>query len=394
MKVGIVGAGIFGMAAAIELRGRGHAVTVFDQGRVPYENATSTDVSKGIRRMWYAGDNETYVELVERAAVQWRKWEEDFDGPVYHQTGGISILDSFEPGDPMHESWLYLTGRGATELEVMNAAEARDRFPQFVVHDGETVVHDRWSGYIESGRAVENLARLAREDGVGVREEAQVSEVAESAAVATIAVDGSREEFDRVVVAAGVWVGRLLPAVGDNVMVTHQEMLLIEVEDRALFAPPRMPVWGVDPDGQGWYGFPRLREGYVKISKEPLGEVVDPDFDRDGTEAFREETLEFLRDRIPRMAAGRVVDGRTCLYTSTPDDHFIIDWAPGHQRVLMAGGGSGHGFKFGGSIGPVIADALEDRDNPLGHRFRIGDRFTNARSCPEESRGFARPEQG
>ena len=257
-----------------------------------------------------------------------------------------------------------------------------------------TVVHDRWSGYIESGRAVENLARLAREDGVGVREEAQVSEVAESAAVATIAVDGSREEFDRVVVAAGVWVGRLLPAVGDNVMVTHQEMLLIEVEDRALFAPPRMPVWGVDPDGQGWYGFPRLREGYVKISKEPLGEVVDPDFDRDGTEAFREETLEFLRDRIPRMAAGRVVDGRTCLYTSTPDDHFIIDWAPGHQRVLMAGGGSGHGFKFGGSIGPVIADALEDRDNPLGHRFRIGDRFTNARSRPEESRGFARPEQG
>lgn len=393
MKVGVVGAGIFGMAAAIELRGRGHAVTVFDQGRVPYENATSTDVSKGIRRMWYAGDNETYVELVERAAVQWRKWEEDFDEPVYHQTGGISILDSFEPGSPMHESWLYLTGRGATELEVMNAADARERFPQFVVHDGETVVHDRWSGYIESGRAVENLARLAREDGVAVREEAQVSEVAETGAGASVTLGGSREEFDRVVVAAGVWVGRLLPAVGDNVMVTHQEMLLIEVEEPALFAPPRMPVWGVDPDGQGWYGFPLLREGYVKISREPLGEVVDPDFDRDGTDGFREETLEFLRSRIPKMAAGRVVDGRTCLYTSAPDDHFIIDWAPEHQRVLMAGGGSGHGFKFGGSIGPVIADALEDRANPLGRRFRIGDRFTSARTRSEESRGFARPEQ-
>ena len=74
MNVGIVGAGIFGMAAAIEIRERGHDVKIFDQGRVPYENAASTDVSKGIRRMWYAGDNETYVELVESAAAKWRQW--------------------------------------------------------------------------------------------------------------------------------------------------------------------------------------------------------------------------------------------------------------------------------------------------------------------------------
>ena len=394
MNVGIVGAGIFGTAAAIELRSRGHAVTVFDQGRVPYENAASTDVSKGIRRMWYAGDNEAYVELVERAAVQWRKWEEGFDEPVYHRSGGISILDSFEPGSPMYESWRYLTGRGATELEVMNAADARERFPQFVIHDDETVVHDRWSGYIESGRAVENMARLAREDGVVIREQTRATEVAGSGTAASITAGGVKEEFDRAVVAAGVWVGRLLPAIGDNVTVTHQEMLLIEVEDPALFASPRMPVWSVDPDGQGWYGFPLLREGYVKVSREPPGEVVDPDFDRGGTDAFRGETLEFLRDRIPEMAAGRAVEGRTCLYTSTPDDHFVIDWAPGHQRVLVAGGGSGHGFKFGGAIGPVIADALEDRDNPLGYRFRIGDRFTGAPARPGESRGFARPEQG
>ena len=65
MNVGIIGGGVFGLAAAIELRGRGHGVTVFDQGRVPYENATSTDVAKGIRRTWY-GDGGPYVELVER----------------------------------------------------------------------------------------------------------------------------------------------------------------------------------------------------------------------------------------------------------------------------------------------------------------------------------------
>ncbi|MDP7578858.1 MAG: FAD-dependent oxidoreductase [SAR202 cluster bacterium] len=393
MNVAIVGAGIFGMAAAIEISGRGHTVTVFDQGSVPYENAASTDVSKGIRRMWYAGDNETYVELVESAAAKWRHWERILEESVYHQTGGISIIDSFGPGTPMYESWRYLIARGATEIEVMTAPKARKRFPQFVIDDEETVVHDRWSGYIESGHAVKILARIARDQGVIITEETRVTEVTESSTGATVKVGEVEAKYDRIVVAAGVWVGRLLPTIGENVKVTHQEMLLIEVEDEPLFSPPNMPVWGVDPDGEGWYGFPLLREGCVKVSKEPLGEVVDPDFSRGGTEEFRDETLEFLRGRIPKMADGRVVSGRTCLYTTTPDDHFVIDWAPGYESVLVAGGGSGHGFKFGGSIGSLISDALEDRDNPLGRRFRIGDRFTKTPTCSQESRGFATPRE-
>ena len=92
------------------------------------------------------------------------------------------------------------------------------------------------------------------------------------------------------------------------------------------------------------------------------------------------------------MAEGRVVGGRSCLYTTTPDDHFIIDLVPGYTKILVAGGGSGHGFKFGASIGPVIADALEGKDNFLGLRFRIGSRLNKVNGpTPGRSRGFARP---
>lgn len=108
VKIGVVGGGIFGIAAALELRARGHTVAVFEQGTVPYEKATSTDVSKAIRRSWYAGDNETYVELVERAARQWRSWETRSGTTVYHQTGGLTILPSLNPGSPMYESWRFL----------------------------------------------------------------------------------------------------------------------------------------------------------------------------------------------------------------------------------------------------------------------------------------------
>ena len=391
MKVGIVGAGVFGLAAAIELRTRGHAVTVFDRGAPPYENASSTDVSKAIRRTWYAGDNDTYVELVERAALRWREWERRSGESFYHQTGGLGVVDSLGPGDPMYSSAEYLRGRGA-ELEVLSRAEASVRFPQFNLKNGEVCVYDGWAGYLESGRAVAVMARIARGDGVDLRECTPVEGVDEVGPHAEVGVeDGGRESFDHVIVAAGCWVGSLLPAIGAGVRVTHQEMLFVVPEEPARFARGAFPVWSLDPDGEGWYGFPMLREGYVKVAIDAPGGAVDPDMDRVGTPEFEERALALLRERIPDLAQGRVVGGRSCLYTITPDDHFIVDRAPGYGSVFVAGGGSGHGFKFGASIGPVIADAVEGIPNPLGKRFRIGDRFDGAAPVGEASRGYARP---
>ena len=389
MNVAVVGAGIFGMAAAIELGERGHSVTVYEQGTVPHPKATSTDVSKVIRRTWYAGDNETYVELVERAAAKWREWEALLGSPIYHVTGALKVLPGLEPGTPMYESLSYLKGRGA-EVSLLSLDEVRTRFPQFVVRKGETFVYDPWQGYLESGRAVAGLAELARRSGIEINQDTPVQTIDESDGGVALDLQAGAARFDRVVVAAGVWVARLLPEIGKHVRVTHQEMVLIEVDRPEMFSVGTFPIWSVDPDGEGWYGFPLLREGYVKIAKEPPGEVVDPDIDRKGTPEFAELTLDFLRERIPEMARGRLVDGKICLYAETPDDHFLVDWLPGSSRILVAGGGSGHGFKFGGSIGPVIADALEDRPNALGELFRIGSRFEpEVASEPRQWRGFA-----
>ena len=91
---------------------------------MPYLDASSTDVSKGIRRTWYAGDNETYVDLVEQAAKRWREWEERFNTKFYHQVGGIIVLDNLETGTPMHASVEFLRARGA-DVEVLLRARPR-----------------------------------------------------------------------------------------------------------------------------------------------------------------------------------------------------------------------------------------------------------------------------
>ncbi len=371
MRIGVVGAGIFGLASAIELRGRGHTVTLVDQGKIPYLNASSTDVSKGIRRTWYG---EKYVELVERSASKWREWEEYCGTSIYHQVGQLVITDQFQSGSPMYESVRYLRECGA-KIEVLSARQARTRFPQFVIRDGEECIYDSWGGYLESGRAVSCLARLAQEKDVQLLEDSPVDHVEDLPGAVRVTIRDGSAVFDRVIVSAGVWVGRLLPEVGRHIQVTHQEMVLIEVEGRELFGHGRMPVWSIDPDKGGWYGFPLLREGYLKVSLDALGETVDPDLDREGTPEFVQHTMEFLRERIPEMAKGTLVGSRSCLYGNTPDDHFIIDWVPGSSKILVAGGGSGHGFKFGGAIGEVIADAVEEKANSLGSLFRIGNRF-------------------
>ena len=215
-----------------------------------------------------------------------------------------------------------------------------------------------------------------------------------------MSVDGRREGFDRVVVAAGCWVGSLLPAIGAGVRVTHQEMLFIVPEEPERFAHGAFPVWSLDPDGEGWYGFPMLREGYVKVAKDAPGATVDPDVDRGGTPEFEEQALALLRERIPDLASGRVVGGRSCLYTVTPDDHFIVDRAPGLSNVFVAGRWQRARLQVRRLDRPDHSRCRGGRTQPAGrplpHRGPLRGRRVIGRSVPRiraSCRGFLVPVQ-
>ena len=374
MTVAVVGAGVFGAAAALELALRGHRVTLFDADEVPAPRAASTDVSKAIRRVWYVRDKECYVDLVERSADRWHAWERESGRHVLHRTGHLSILRDAGPGSPMYESVHLLHGRGAVEVQELDARTLRRRFPQFTVADDEVGVYDPWGGYLESAAAIRMIVDLAGDAGVTVRERTPVTAVEERGPTATVRLDGAEQAFDRVVVAAGAWIGLLLPELARPLTVTRQEMLLLPAPDPASFSYPRMPSWGAEPGGEEWYGFPLLREGVVKVARDRLGPAVDAEVDRAGTAAFADDVEAMLRRRIPALAGSTETCGRSCLYTMTPDAHFLIDRVPGTERLVVAGAGSGHAFKFGGVLGPMVAAVVEDRPDPAGAPLRIGGR--------------------
>ena len=375
MTVAVVGAGVFGSAAALELSLRGHRVTLFDADDVPAPRAASTDVSKAIRRVWYAADKAGYVELVERSADRWHAWERATGRHVLHRTGHLSILRDAGPGSLMYQSVHLLHGRGAVEVQELSVAALRRRFPQFRVADDEVGVYDPWGGYLESAAAVRMIVDLAGDTGVTLRERTAVAAVGERAGAATVHAEGVEQAFDRVVVAAGAWIGRLLAELARPLTVTRQEMLLVRAPDTATFSYPRMPSWGAEPGGEEWYGFPLLREGYVKVARDRLGPAADADVDRAGTSEFAADVEAMLLRRIPALAGSPGVHGRSCLYTMTPDAHFLIDRVPGTERLVVAGAGSGHAFKFGGVFGPLVAGVVEDRPDPAGAPLRIGDRL-------------------
>ena len=375
MDVCIAGAGIFGMAAALELRERGHEVTLIERGEIPNPEASSTDVSKVIRRTNYP--NEIYVELVTRAAAQWREWHERTSRSIYFQTGKLIAVHGFGPEHEALAGWETLSrlGKDVTEL---TAKEVNRRFPQFTVSDEDRLFHDPWAGYLRSGQALADLAGLARDSGVAILENTQVTAVEETASGARIRWDTGSHDCDRAVVAAGPWVGKLLPAMATRVRITRQQMAFFLPKDPAPFERGRFPVWSILSPGNLWYGFPYLHEGFVKVAEDSKVDDTTVDVSREPTPAFLAWARDFVAARIPALDGAAPAGGRSCLYTNMADmedEQFVIDWAPGCERVLIAGCGCGHGFKFGGSIGPVIADALEDKENRLGDLFRIGTRF-------------------
>jgi sarcosine oxidase len=375
VKIAVIGAGVFGAAAAVELIECGHQVTLFDMDLVPAPRASSTDECKAIRRVYYAQDKAGYVDLVESSARQWHVWEQVTGRHVLHRAGHLSILSSFAHDSLMADSVRLLHDRGATEVEMLSARMLRQRFPQFSVADDEIGVYDPWGGYLESTSAVRLLIDIARDAGVELRERTRVTGLDENPAEVVIYTGDLSRSFDQAVVAAGAWIGRLLPAIARRLFTTRQELLLLPTPNVEAFTYPRMPVWSADPDGDQWYGFPLLREGRVKVARDRLGPEVDADIDRTGTSAFAEDVVTMLKQRIPGLAEFKESYGRSCLYTMAPDAHFIIDRVPGFERLIVAGAGSGHGFKFGGVIGQLIASVVEDRVNTNNEMFQIGDRF-------------------
>ncbi len=370
-RIIVVGAGINGVTAAIELKKRGHDVVLVDPGPLPHPLAASTDISKAVRAAY--GPDDEYTELAERSIKIWREWNQEFGTQLYHEVGVMFVRQrELKPGDFEYESFKTLEHRGH-KVERINSARSWKRFPAWnpeLYLDG---VLELEAGYAESGRVVATLIRRAKSLGIELLEGARFFKLDEgNNRVRGIVLDtGKRIASDLVVMTVGAWTPYLLPFTKEFFGASGQPVFHLQPRQPELFAPECFPVFGADITTTGYYGFPINRDGVMKIANHGPGREMSPESSKRAVTSEDEKNLrEFLSSTFPALADAPIVYSRVCMYCDTHDGHFWIAPDPERQGLVIAAGDCGHGFKFAPMLGEIIADAVEGKPNPILQKFR------------------------
>ena len=179
----------------------------------------------------------------------------------------------------------------------------------------------------------------------------------------SVSIRTNREVYSaaRLVVTAGAWAAKLVPNVATYAIPERQVLGWFQPERPELFTPERFPVFGIWTEEGRYYGFPNYSVPGFKIGKSHhLFQKVDPDtMDRE-VRPEDEEVLRRFTSRYFPLAAGELLDRKTCIYTNTPDEQFMIGVLPDQPQVSVAAGFSGHGFKFASVIGEIMADLAQN----------------------------------
>jgi glycine/D-amino acid oxidase-like deaminating enzyme len=363
VRVLVIGGGIFGITAALELHARACEVTLVDPGPLPHPLAESTDISKIVRCDY--GADEDYTKLGERALDGWRRWNATWRTARFHETGVMFLTRTpLEPGSFEHASYTLLAQRGH-HVERLDAAAITARFPAYrpgLYVDG---YFHREAGWAESAAVVAQLVRDAIDAGVTVRGDCAIDRLVDGGALA----GDELLSADATVVCAGAWAPILLPELAGSLRATGQPVFHLVPPDPTLFDPVRFPVFGADIARTGYYGFPINRDGIVKIANHGTGIDLAPAAPRNVTPSQEAALRDMLRESLPTLADAPIALRRLCVYCDTRDADFWIARHPERPDLTVATGGSGHGFKFAPVLGELIADAVLGRTNRLSHRF-------------------------
>lgn len=371
----ILGAGIFGITTALELRKRNYSVAVLNPGKIPHPLAESTDISK-IIRMEYGTDLE-YMEMMEECLPVWREWNDLFKERLYHETGFLLLSKKKFKDHPTGfeaASFSNLIKKGY-KPQRLTQQDIKKLYPAINAEKYTDGFYHRIGGYAESGRIVERLTDYARQSGCEIFEEQKAEEIliSDQKAIGVKTKEGKTFNSGHIIVCAGNLSPFLVPELKPYIKITGHPVFHIEPSKPELFSAEKFPVLAADISNTGWYGFPlHPKANVVKMANHGKGvELNDPENDeRIVYESDIDHLRKFLNESIPSLANDKIVYTRRCCYTDTLDGHFWIDNHPEIKNLTIGTGGSGHAFKMGPVIGGMIATVAEGKDHKWSGRYR------------------------
>ncbi|MDB5328883.1 MAG: N-methyl-L-tryptophan oxidase [Phycisphaerales bacterium] len=370
----VIGVGAMGASTCYELARRGVRVLGLEQFDIPHALGSSTGFSRMIRMAYY--EHPDYVPLLKRAYELWDELEKASGQKLLHLTVGLYMGP---PGGEVVSGSLASARRHGLPHETLDRAQLAERFRQFQLPDGWAALYEPRAGFLLPEKVIAAYADLALRAGAEIHGREPVLQWHADDKGVTVRTPRGEYAAAHLVFTGGAWSGSLLHDLGIPLQVTRQVMGWVWPNQPQQFALGHFPVWAINnPAGGLDYGFPMHPENPgLKIAHHAPGRPTDPDkVAREPLPGDEETFRPALRRYLP-AGDGPLLSLRTCLYTNSPDHHFIIDHHPRHEHVTIACGFSGHGFKFASVMGEVLADLATKGKTELPVKFLGLRRFSD-----------------
>ncbi|WP_308417924.1 N-methyl-L-tryptophan oxidase [Halalkalibacter okhensis] len=310
------------------------------------------------------GEGEEYVPFILRAKELWSDLEKRSRKQLFLRTGVINVGE--ETSDFI-QNIIKSSKTYSLPVEIMNAKEVKDRWPGFSLPSNYVGCFEPTSGVLKCEESIQTYQELAEYYGATILTNSRVKSVSISNGKVKIKTDDNSYHSEALVVAAGAWSGELASMLGLELPLTPVRKSFAWFQaDEKLHHQNTFPAFAFETSQGIYYGFPSIDGAGVKVGRHDGGDSINPDvrllaFGEKETD--KGDLVQFLNEYIPNVL--QLNYGKTCMYTRTPDEKFIIDLHPNYSNVAIAAGFSGHGFKFSSAVGQALSNLIISGKNDV-----------------------------
>lgn len=355
----IVGAGSMGMAAGYYLAEQGVDVLLIDAFDPPHDQGSHFGETRIIRHAY--GEGREYVPLALRSQHLWEELEKKSPLKIFNRVGAIGFGE--KNNSPFIDEAMQSGEEYALDVTYLSGADLQKQFPGLHMPEEYHGFHEPHSGLLYSENCIQAYRELAIECGAHTSFNNRVHDVNVDDTTVEVKTEKGCFTGKKLIISAGAWTNELTAKLKLDLPLipSRQPIAWFEAEE-SLFNMHRFPVFMAElpasEENAIYYGFPSVNQSGLKIGRHDVEDAIHPDLmnrDFGAKESDEAHLRSFLNTYMPE-ASGTLEIGVICIYTRTPDGHFIIDSHPAHENVFIAAGFSGHGFKFASVVGEILSE--------------------------------------
>lgn len=357
----VLGVGGMGSSACYHLSKRGLDVLGIEQFTIPHDQGSSHGETRIIRKAYF--EHPDYVPLLNRSYQLWKELEKVADQEIFNRCGVIIYADA---ESNVYKGTLNSSKMHNISVDRIRMEEALERWPIYRPHEHHSVLYEPDAGFLYPEKAVMSYTNLAKKAGADIIENQKVLEYHSDLNRVTVTTESGKYHAKKLVITAGSWAGNLLSELKIPFRLLRKN-LTWHAANAMHDVKKGTPAALFDHGEHLFYLFPMIDNENIKIGKHSGGELVQYPHQKEISkpdESYHTPVSKFIQSHLPHVATN-YSKFITCLYTLTPDHHFIIGRHPGDDKIIFAAGFSGHGFKFSSVVGEILADLTTIGDNLL-----------------------------